>query len=49
MDLFKINQLCILHAQIFINFLCLLEFLFLFLYFKTLEHKAIAFEVRTLI
>ena len=28
MDLFKINQLRILHAQTFMNFLCLLEFIF---------------------
>ena len=35
MDLFKIDQLCILHIQIFINFLCLLELFFkiIFIYY----------------
>ena len=47
MDLFKSNQLCILHLQIFINFLCLLELIDF--YFSTLKHKPITLEVKTLI
>ena len=49
-DLFKVNQLCILHVQIFINFLSLLELIyFYFCTFKTSQHKPITFETKTLI
>ena len=44
MNLFKINQL---YIQIFINFFCLLAFIYF--YFRTLQHKPVTFEVKTLI
>ena len=47
--IFKINQLFILHVQIY-QFLMFARInLFLYLFTKTLQHKPITFEVKTLI